>query len=43
MDLMGIKECRILPRFQKYIPALVTKCTYKKLFKKKEFLYYAGG
>jgi hypothetical protein len=27
MDFMGIKRCRILCRFQKYILTLVTKCT----------------
>jgi hypothetical protein len=43
MNFMGIQRRRILHRFQKYKRTLVTKCTLKKLFKKKEFLYYTGG
>jgi uncharacterized protein YktA (UPF0223 family) len=38
VDFMGIKRRRLLRSFQKYKLTLVTKCTYKKLFKKKEFL-----
>jgi hypothetical protein len=40
MDFMGIKRSRILRRFQKYKFTSTTKCTKKKLFKKKECLYY---
>jgi hypothetical protein len=43
MGFMGIKRDRILRRFQKYKLTLVAKCTQKKLFKKKEFLFYTGG
>jgi hypothetical protein len=43
MDFMGIKRRRILQRFQTWKLTLVTKCILKKLFQKKEFLYYTGG
>jgi hypothetical protein len=43
MDFMGIKRSRILRRLQTYKLTLVTKGTYKKLFKKKEFFTTQGA